>query len=611
MPRKGKSTIPILDIHAAGQSPIERLPLELKLRVVSYLSVLDAHNLALVSRSLQDVAESIIWSRIDMSLPADWDKQFSLWEEDMPSWEELEDLTLTSEIENILNDFSSIMATEGGSGGNHWSIVESGVCWNLRTLKFKSRIKQVYRALSDNPQRSNHVKELLMELPESGFDEDEDGKDIQTKMVSMCESVRGNLRMVKIGSSNVNSRINSWKKPELDISTFLKAIGLTSCHLTKLQILEIASRVTPSLDTQLSNIFDIIGNNTIEHLIINPSWPNSSYVNTDILVPKLPLLQKLEMNRVSPQSIKSICKLIKQAENLNEIRFDFTEVARLWQNGKDALTEVEIKTLKEHQNVKRLEWIGGIEARWWFERITSGTAKTGFDNVEMLVQSQAIECESETYIENIHLPPFPSLRAILVPCRTPEWYRHISAPDWAKAPPPRNSISPHVISHLRSSPNLLVVQFSCLSSSSIEDILDTSKWCDKRVNGVIIRNYVNEITGEEFYHLRRLELLTVKPKMYDITYKDKYRSMEECKTEEDVDHRWSNHTSFKNATLPPQILKKLYKSINEKQDWQIPKRNLHLPESAWEILRKWRITLPDKGIEARKIVTRRMARDLQ
>ncbi|WWC63893.1 uncharacterized protein I303_106498 [Kwoniella dejecticola CBS 10117] len=258
--------------------------------------------------------------------------------------------------------------------------------------------------------------------------------------------------------------------------------------------------------------------------------------------------------------------------------------------------------LREHPNIKRLEWYGGLDARWWFEKIS----QEGFDHVEILVQNQAIECESETYIENILVPPFPSMRTILVPCRTPKWSRHLTAPDWAKAPPPRNSISPHVITHLRQAQSLLAVQFSCLSTLSVEEVLDCSGWSEKRVNGVLIRCYTNQATGEEFYHFRRLELLSVQPKIYDQSYQDDYEAMKQ-----EVESRWVDHTSFKNATVPPPILNKVYKLLGQRIEWTTPGRALEMPESAWDVLRTWRVKLPDRGQEGRKMVTRKMARTMQ
>ncbi|WVQ63768.1 uncharacterized protein L199_001922 [Kwoniella botswanensis] len=592
-------------LYPPSSAPIERLPLELKLRVVCHLSVADAHNLASVSKSLQDAAESVIWSKVDMSLPENWDKQVLLWEDTMPDW--WAQHSLTREIEDVLVGFRSTMDMEGGSIG--WSKDEdSDICWNVRNLKFLTRIKQVSTALTSHPSRGNWVGELRLELPQMRQDQLDDQ---QMKMDALKEIVRlvgRNLRMIRLGSPEINLR-DEYYDPYLDSAFFLGYIGLTGLNIGRLQTLELVLEGSISFQAQMKSIVNVIGTSTVTKLILNPSWSDSSWFPdpNDNAIPKIPSLKTLHLNHLHPRSVETACGLISSADSLEELKVSFTDDGEsAWDVFPLAEADRAIKTFREHKKLRRIEWYGGLQARWWFEKLV----QSGFEHVEVLVQNQAIECESETFIENILIPPFPSLRSILIPCRSPKWYRHLSPPDWAKAPPPRNSISPHVISHLQAAPNLLAVQFSCLSSLSTSEVLDSSQWCDKRVNGVLIRSYLNEITGEQFYHLRRLEFLVVQPKLYDSTYKDRYDGMKECKGDE-VDHRWVDHTSFKSATVPSPILKKVYKTLGEKLDWTTPGRGISLPESAWEVLRSWRVKLPDKGIEGRKIVTRRMARDLQ
>ncbi|WWD06890.1 hypothetical protein V865_004987 [Kwoniella europaea PYCC6329] len=610
MPRKHRPAAhpqtSIIHPYPPSSAPIERLPLELKLRVVSYLSTSDAHTLASVSKSLQDAAESVIWSKVDMSLPENWDKQVLLWEDTMPDW--WGQHSLTPEIEDIVVGFKSTMDMEGGSIG--WSRGDdSDICWNVRNLKFMTRIKQVSTALTSHPSRGNWVTELRLELPQIRQDRLNDKKMKIDALKEIVKVIRGNLRMVRLGSPEINLRDEYYKTRYLDSAFFLNYIGLTGLNLGKLRTLELVLEGSISFQAQMKKIVNVIGTSTITKLVLNPSWSMSTWVPdpNDNPIPKIPSLKSLHLNHLHPRSLETACGLIRSADNLEELKVSFTDDGEsAWDVFPLADANRAIKTFREHETLRRIEWYGGLQARWWFEKLV----QSGFDNVEVLVQNQAIECESETFIENILIPPFPSLRSILIPCRSPKWYRHLSPPDWAKAPPPRNSISPHVISHLQEAPNLLAVQFSCLSSLSIDEVLDSSQWCDKRVNGVLIRSYLNETTGEQFYHLRRLELLVVQPKLYDSTYEDRYDGMKECKGEE-VDHRWVDHTSFKNATVPPPILKKVYKTLGEKLDWTTPGRGMLLPESAWEVLRSWRVKLPDKGIEGRKIVTRRMARDLQ
>ncbi|KAK6906164.1 hypothetical protein I203_100148 [Kwoniella mangroviensis CBS 8507] len=591
--------------YPPSSAPIERLPLELKLRVVSYLSTADAHNLASVSKPLQNAAESVIWSKVDMSLPTNWDKQILLWEDSMPDW--WAQHSLTPEMEDTLVEFKSTMDMEGGSIG--WSRAEdSDICWNLRNLKFITRMKQVSTALTSHPSRGNWVRELRLELPQMRQDRLEDKRTQMDTLKKIVEIVRGNLRIVRLGSPEVNLRDDYSQTRYLDSPFFLDYIGLTERNVGKLHTLELVLEGSISFQAQMENIVNKIETSTIKKLVLNPSWSGSSWFpdSNDDPIPKTPSLKTLKtlhLNHLHPRSAEEACGLIGSADSLEELKVRFTDDG---ESAWDVFHDRAIKTFREHKTLRRIEWYGGLQARWWFEKLV----QSGFDNVEVLVQNQAIECESETFIENTLIPPFSSLRTILIPCRTPKWYRHLSPPDWAKAPPPRNSISPHVISHLLEAPNLLAVQFSSLSSLTINEVLDSSQWCDKRVNGVLIRSYINEITGEELFHFRRLELLIVQPKIYDSTYEDRYDGMKECKGDE-VDHRWVDHTSFRNATVPPPILKKVYKTSGEKLDWTTPGRGISLPETAWEVLRSWRVKLPDKGLEGRKIVTRRMARDLQ
>ncbi|WVW79504.1 hypothetical protein I302_101473 [Kwoniella bestiolae CBS 10118] len=599
MPRKLKTIASsVSSPYHPSCASIEILPLELKLRVVSYLSLSDAHNLACSSRSLQNAAESLIWSKVDMTLPVDWDKRILLWEESMPDWWEVEELS--PEIQDILVNFKSTMDMEGGSIGTR-SQQKDDICWNLRALKFLTRTKQVYRALKNLPSRSQWVKELRIECRPPRVSKLGD----LLELIEVIKLVRESIGTLRIGTPDISSREGS--RELMDVNDYLKRLELTSPHLSRLHTLEFNLNKMPP-EIEIANVLSTVGVSNTQHLILNPRWTSCARADSPMAkqIPSLPSLQTIRANQIHPMSIPTICRLVKAAENLEGIIVDWRDAGYTWGYSSDLLAEAEMKMLQEHKGLRRIEWHGGIQARWWFEKI----CQSGFDAVEILVESQAIECESETFIENIFMPPFPALKTILIPCRTPKWYRHLSPPDWAKAPPPRNSISPHVISHLRDAPNLLAVQFSCLSTLTIEEVSDSVQWCDKRVNGVLIRSYLNEVTGEEFYHLRRLELLTVQPKIYDSTYKGQYECMKKCQGNE-VDHRWVDHLSYKNAMVPPPILKKVYKCSGEKSGWQIPGRGLALPESAWVVLRNWRVKLPDKGIEGRKIVTRRMARDLQ
>ncbi|WRT69215.1 uncharacterized protein IL334_006199 [Kwoniella shivajii] len=611
MPRKSLLTIKgPPGQYAPSCAPIETLPLELKLRIVSYLSYEDAVELALVSRNLQDAAESIIWSKIDMCLPITWEKQDCFWEDDMPDWWNDEKINIPQiQAEEIVKKVKSRSKSEKPECEYDLLLSDIDICCGLRQIKFLTRTKQVWQAIQSRPSRSGWVKELSLETPKSKTHKQLwIQPDINGELINIIHAIRGNIRILRIGPPDINLYESDIKLQTEDITVFSKSSGLHLPHTPKLHTLETVLSNKSPLEHQLSSIFSVFGT-SLTCFILNPAWPNTDISSSSEPNPKsedmldLPALKSLKLRELRPGSIQSICKLIDSAKNLGELIIHFTEQKRLWQSSSDRLTENEIKILREHKGLKRIEWYGGLDARWWFEKI----CESGFDNINILVQSQAVECESETFIENILIPPFPSLQAIVIPCRTTKWYRHLAPPDWAKAPPPRNSISPHVITHLRSAPNVVAVQFSCLSSLSSEEVLSSPTWCDKRVNGVLLRSYLNNISGEEFYHLRRLELLTVQPKIYDYTYSEKYKELKGCKGDE-IDHRWVDHTWYKSVPVPPPILKKVYKLLGAKSQWTNPGRGLELPESAWEVLRKWRVKLPDRGVQERTIVTRRMTR---
>ncbi|WWC72967.1 uncharacterized protein I206_106931 [Kwoniella pini CBS 10737] len=596
MPRKPALVLCAKPPYPPSTSPIEQLPSELKLRVVSYLTKSDANNLAITSRSLQDAAESSIWSTILISMPEKWEYQKRLWEKIriLGGWKVQN--KLTPENEDLLNSFNSTMTQID------WSSIQGEPYWEVRCLKFLARINQVLSALERHSARISWIKKLELDFPQIPGDPFAKYENLH----ELIKLIRNNLRIFKIGAEVLDLRLMDTNHKSLEpcTSDCFNHVGFTALHSLKLHTLDIDLSEFYRSDCEISRVLQIAGD-SVQYLILGPNW-------SELLGPRkrkeahesinLSLLKSLTLHHLDPRAFPAIYRIIKAAPYLENLSIHCSKDGGAWADYSEDLSSTEVKTLREHNGLKRVEWYGGLYARWCFEKIS----EEGFDNVKITVQNQDIGSESETYIENILVPPFASLKVILVPCRTTKWSRHLAAPDWAKAPPPRNSISPHVINHLRQAPNLLAIQFSCLSNLSIEEALDSSKWNDKRVNGVLIRCYTNQATGEEFYHFKRLELLTVQPKIYDHQYAEKYETMRKA-----GEIRWVDHTSFRNATVPPPILNKVYKLLGQSIEWQEPGRNMELPESAWQVLRLWRVKLPDKGLEGRKMITRKMARSLQ
>lgn len=107
---------------------------------------------------------------------------------------------------------------------------------------------------------------------------------------------------------------------------------------------------------------------------------------------------------------------------------------------------------------------------------------------------------------------------------------------------------------------------------------DPSTWCDKRINGSTIRSYANGV--DDMFHIRRLELLNVDPKLYHQYNPD---SMHEC--DGGADHLWKDQTYFEGRAVPIPVLDQIYQMIGEKRTWSTSGRELKLPDEAWALLR--------------------------
>ncbi|WWD21285.1 hypothetical protein CI109_105769 [Kwoniella shandongensis] len=592
--------------YSSDNSPLELLPLETKLQILSHLSPDTASNLAQVSRSWRDPAESVIWRRVDLTLSSTWEfseQIVDLLEDVNGDGKEGDDAVL----EGIR---SSVVGDAGGISG------EYDLLWSLRQRKLHTRINQIRRAITSRLARAGYIKHLHLE-PGDGLTE---------SSIEIVEQVRTTLTRLHIGPLEIIP-----SKPSIHTNQLLLAFANRLKSLPSLEgltVLEIGLHPRSSFESQFLTIFSLAPNLT--SLIIGGHYPTWSPDFTSNWPSSLPDLLRVKMINFEQDTFSLLAQIARTAPNLQSIAVECKEPGLGWVYD-PILEEGDIKALREHKSLRKFVWKGGWGPRHGLEKICEGG---GFDRLKVLVQSEAIECESETYIENIHLPPFQSLRTILIPCRSPKWYRRLNLPDWAKAPPPRFSISSHTITQLRQTPSLLQVQFIVVSSSNggipVPVPVPVDVWCDKRVNGVLVRSYTHPRTGEEMYHLRRLALLSIQPKLYEPeTYNDNFERLRLCSSsssdskklggnkvvgkekdkdkDKDVDHNWIDHTSYKGYPIPDDILRKVYKLRGDRNaEWKTPGRGMELPEEAWEVLRKWRGKLPDAEEGGRTVVTRSM-----
>ncbi|WVQ93090.1 hypothetical protein IAU59_000154 [Kwoniella sp. CBS 9459] len=737
-------------------SPFELLPLELKLRIASDLQIsgskADLHSLATSCEAFRAPAESIVWRRVDISLPLAWGGQTKLWShvknESGSSHAEVEtngrNASYSTGVDNddeSIRDHMNIYVDWGDASGinfrqgNIESIVRGvnstdlgtqALCedWpkseearqRLRHCKLYTRLQQVRQAINARPDRLNHIRELILESPPTPHVDDGDDEtfimDVSAAKMwhpKYNQGYRGLLgELLKDLAHHLGTlRLDPGFASSQNFDRRRQAIYGDDQHgpFPRLRELDMPWPCGFSVGGQdpITSVLMWTGSHRLTHLSLRPPWPSNPIEigdgdgpDSQLLSPPLyqnqigregekedgidsarflSKVKSLSFHDLDTNGLKNISAIFQHITNVENIHFDF-EVQTVHAMGAQPLlrliNSVGTKALAELKTLRRITWLGGMESRWIFEKI-SGKGE-GFENVEVLVQSQAIECESETYIDNIYIPPFPSLKYIQVPCRSPRWHRHTKPPEWAKAPPPGTSISAPMIRHLRAAPELLVVQFGTIMQSSsssstyaslelrlnspvVTDLdmgmLNSDRWYNRRVNGVLIRSYVNPVTGDEFYHFRRMELLKVDPKFYlpkpdssratatksshtpakvlptstssvlpssssptiQTPARAKAKAESPHKTteagrSEDQDYRWVDHTSFKGVAVPPPIVKRVYKLKGEKIEWTNPGRRMALPDEAWAALHKWRRSLPDKGevgLEGeRRIVTRSM-----
>jgi hypothetical protein len=138
-------------------------------------------------------------------------------------------------------------------------------------------------------------------------------------------------------------------------------------------------------------------------------------------------------------------------------------------------------------------------------------------------------------------------------------------------------IPAHTVDRLRECLKFGTIIFSATSDPD----RNPSTWCHKRINGSIIRSYSNGV--DDMFHIRRLELLNVDPKLYD-EYDPEFTY--EC--DGGTDHVWKDQTYFEGREVPIPILDQIYQMIGEKRTWSTPGRELKLPDEAWTLLKKAR-----------------------
>ncbi|WVF65417.1 hypothetical protein IAT40_000144 [Kwoniella sp. CBS 6097] len=705
------------DSYPSKSSPFELLPLELKLRIASHLYVSgskdELHALARSCGAWQGAAESLIWRKVDISLPQEWEQhptlqppiyvegcavpEGDLCKSHLLDWRDGNVvISKHKAVEDYVADIKST-ARNTSAAVHSMNFNFNRTSWCVRDAKLRTRISQVQQAIDNRPDRLSHIQEITVESPHAplklytssvlgSFDDWASDYHQQTwdTLIQLLKELGPRLKTFQLDpflSDEGRLRLQSvaGTREEFDPAWHRSRLLEKAFPFPSLRALD---RPWPSwrgIQHALTHALKSFQSVDISHLVLNPPWPASVEAPLDPAVihlmmsaqtgsaagtediskvkpdPILSRLRSLAFRRLDASGLRNIASLFECLVDLESIHLDlhfghFHHALIMMVN------EKLLGSLSDLKSLRRITWFGGMEARWLFEKISD----RGFENVKVLVQSQAIECESETYIDNIYIPPFPSLKYIQVPCRSPKWHRHTKPPEWAKAPPPRNSISSPIIQHLREAPNLLGVQFGIvqpLDSSpgfgfgcplKPEDdngeILDSDGWYDQRVNGVLIRSYLNPVTGDEMYHFRRMELLKIDIKFYQpVSSRNSVTTSPTARTStqsasststspsrskannkspkktkgderENEDYRWVDHTSFKGVAVPLPILKKIYRLKGEKNaEWKIPGRGLELPNEAWEVVHKWRRSLPDKGevgLEGeRRIVTRSMGVD--
>lgn len=166
---------------------------------------------------------------------------------------------------------------------------------------------------------------------------------------------------------------------------------------------------------------------------------------------------------------------------------------------------------------------------------------------------------------------------MIIPCRTAEWATK-SKNDWGKAPPPLNFIAPSTIQQLRECPSLHTVHFGVQCH---EPSYDPMSWCSQRTSGILIRSYTNGI--DDFFHLRRLELVRGTPKLYrDYDPPLDARCSVPCKSQ-----KWTDHTFYKGYRVLDDTMEKIYKDIKgEGRYWTSPGRGMSMSDKSWRHLQR-------------------------
>jgi hypothetical protein len=205
-------------------------------------------------------------------------------------------------------------------------------------------------------------------------------------------------------------------------------------------------------------------------------------------------------------------------------------------------------------------------------------------------------------------------------------------------PVPDGAIHPQIVERLLQAPRLELVQFGLKNQARLDP--DVSSWCDKRINGVLIRSYGHAGHGgadgdddgpspssadqDRLIHIRRLELLRNEaiPMLYMAEHEDvelddelftagdeeifpgemcRYglctrhgsasatRTASRCRY-----HKWVDSTDFRGRPVPPEVLRRFYAAIGDVPEWFTPARNTEpVPPNAMAILANWRNSVED------------------
>jgi hypothetical protein len=300
----------------------------------------------------------------------------------------------------------------------------------------------------------------------------------------------------------------------------------------------------------------------------------------------------------------------------------------------------QIRAMRTHTSLRILQIATCSDGYTRSVDVPASVWSTGFLSLQSLtLDSSAIDCECKTgfdvslsshsyHLTNsspdlqlIVIPPLPKLRHLVYNVRfdhegSTGWGRRVWERPWTSAQVYEeedrhirsHGLTVEVIAKLRAAPSLEIIHFTSIFESRVEE--NIAKWCESSINGILIRSYFDHVSGDEFFHTRRLRLEALRPGRWRYEGKVSLQSLpvsvrlERLKTPlhsslegtcqgdgKCVAHYWENITNFRGHRVPEEVLKRVYMAMGGESgddiSWKMPGRDLEMPQASWAVLREW------------------------